>query len=36
MGLDPEWRHGEQLLSGAVTLRGGLGAGSGGGTGVHR
>lgn len=25
MGLDPEWRHGEQLLSGAVTLRGGLG-----------
>ena len=36
MGLDPECRHGKQLLSGAVTLRGGLRAGSGGGTGVHR
>lgn len=36
MGLDPEWRHGGQLLSGAVTLRGGLGAGSGGGIGLQR
>lgn len=36
MGLDPECRHGEQLLSGAVTLRGGLRAGSGGRIGEHR
>lgn len=36
MWLDPEWRHGGQLLSGAVTLRGGLRAGSGQGIGLQR